>query len=73
MERDTVNFAWDNLQVCVDTDGDQWEANFMESHHTYLLHGEFSTIQGLIVNIFKKWNREDLGNYRGIPLLSVVG
>ena len=21
----------DNLQVCVDTDGDQWETNFMES------------------------------------------
>ena len=27
----------------------------------------------LIVNIFKKGNREDPGNYRGIFLLSVVG
>ena len=28
---------------------------------------------GLIVNIFKKGNREDPDNYRGITLLSVVG
>ena len=28
---------------------------------------------GLIVNIFKKRDREDPGNYRGITLLSVVG
>ena len=28
---------------------------------------------GLIVNIFKKGDREDPGNYRGITLLSVLG
>ena len=28
---------------------------------------------GLIVNIFKRGDREDPGNYRGITLLSVVG
>ena len=28
---------------------------------------------GLIVNIFKKGDRENPGNYRGITLLSVVG
>ena len=28
---------------------------------------------GLIVNIFKKGDREDPGNYRGITLVSVVG
>ena len=28
---------------------------------------------GLIVNIFKKGDREEPGNYRGITLLSVVG
>ena len=29
--------------------------------------------RGLIVNLFKKGDREDPGNYRGITLLSVVG
>ena len=29
--------------------------------------------EGLIVNLFKKGDREDPGNYRGINLLSVVG
>ena len=29
--------------------------------------------EGLIVNLFKKGDREDPGNYRGITLLSVIG
>ena len=29
--------------------------------------------KGLIVNLFKKGDREDPGNYRGITFLSVVG
>ena len=29
--------------------------------------------EGLIVNLFKKGDREDPGNYRGVTLLSVVG
>ena len=29
--------------------------------------------EGLIINLFKKGDREDPGNYRGITLLSVVG
>ena len=50
----------------------------------YLLEQLFSVIwreetvpkqwrEGLIVNLFKKGDREDPGNYRGITLLSVVG
>ena len=50
----------------------------------YLLEQLFSVIwhketvpkqwrEGLIVNLFKKGDREDGGNYRGITLLSVVG
>ena len=30
-------------------------------------------MEGVIVNVFKKGDREDPGNYRGITLLSVVG
>ena len=29
--------------------------------------------EGLVINLFKKGDREDPGNYRGITLLSVVG
>ena len=29
--------------------------------------------EGLIVNLFKKCDSEDPGNYRGITLLSIVG
>ena len=29
--------------------------------------------EGLIVNLFKKGDKEDPGNYRGITLLSVLG
>ena len=29
--------------------------------------------EGLIVNLFKKGDKEDPGNYRGVTLLSVVG
>ena len=29
--------------------------------------------EGLIVNLFKKGDKEEPGNYRGITLLSVVG
>ena len=29
--------------------------------------------EGLIVNLFKKGDKEDPGNYRGMTLLSVVG
>ena len=29
--------------------------------------------EGLIVNLFRKGDKEDPGNYRGITLLSVVG
>ena len=39
-------------------------------------HEEFVPPQwreGLIVNLFKKGDTEDPGNYRGITLLSVVG
>ena len=50
----------------------------------YLLERLFSVIwaeefvpkkwrEGLIVNLFKKGDREDPGNYRGKTLLSVVG
>ena len=50
----------------------------------YLLEQLFSVIwreenvpkqwrEGLIVNLFKKGDREDPSNYRGITLLSVVG
>ena len=49
-----------------------------------LLHQLFSVVwhaelvppqwrEGLIVNLFKKWDKEVPGNYRGITLLSVVG
>ena len=29
--------------------------------------------EGLIVNLFKKGDKEDPGNYRGVKLLSIVG
>ena len=54
------------------------------SGKVYLLEQLFSVVwreetvpkqwrEGLIVNLFKKGDREDPGNYRGITLLSVVG
>ena len=35
----------DNLQVCVDTDGDQWEANFMESLAQYVGSDSHCTVE----------------------------
>ena len=48
----------------------------LEQLFSVVWHEEAVTRQwreGLIVNLFKKGDREDPGNYRGITLLSVVG
>ena len=48
----------------------------MEDQGCYTCYTSFSRWkwrEGLIVNLFKKGDKEDPGNWRGITLLSVVG
>ena len=45
----------------------------LEQLFSVVWHEETVPREGLIVNLFKKGDREDPGNYRGITLLSVVG
>ena len=47
--------------------------SLLEQLFSVVYLGEAVPRQWLIVNLFKKGDREDPGNYRGITLLSVVG
>ena len=56
--------------------GWQWYTDLLEQLFSVIWQEEIVPRQwreGLIVNIFKKGDREDPANYRGITLLSVVG